>query len=111
MDLLPRSAGQHYGIDELAALECAINPTGFVVDSFRCALHCLYTTHTFEDALIKAVNFGGDADTIGAITGGLAGVLYGFKNIPSRWIETLDGDLSAELTRLAEKAHRNRAAL
>ena len=34
--------------------------------------------------IIKAVNLGGDADTIGAITGGLAGAYYGYDAIPQR---------------------------
>ena len=35
--------------------------------------------------MCEAVNLCGDADTIGAITGGLAGVFYGFEAIPNRW--------------------------
>ena len=46
-------------------------------------------TSSFEDAVIYAVNLGGDADTIGAITGGLAGAIYGSKAIPLRWIDAL----------------------
>ena len=38
---------------------------------------------------MKAVNLGGDTDTIAAIAGGLAGALYGLKSIPQEWTETL----------------------
>lgn len=83
-------------------------PTGYVVDSFRCALHCLLTTSSFEDAVVKAVNLGGDADTIGAITGGLAGALYGFSAIPGRWVRALDGGVSIPLDSLIWVAEQHR---
>ncbi len=43
----------------------------------------------FEDALILAVNLGDDADTVGAVTGQLAGALYGATAIPKRWTTQL----------------------
>lgn len=84
------------------------NPSGYVVDSLAAALHCIYTTETFEDAVVKAVNLGGDADTIGAITGGLAGAMYGFEAIPERWVACLSPDVSAEIGRLSDDAATNR---
>lgn len=62
-----------------------LKPTGYVVDTLRCALWCFINTSDFEAAVCEAVNLCGDADTIGAITGGLAGVYYGFEAIPNRW--------------------------
>nr|WP_245320898.1 ADP-ribosylglycohydrolase family protein [Methanofollis sp. W23] len=41
---------------------------------------------TFEQTLVRAVNLGGDADTVGAIAGALAGAGYGFSSIPHRWL-------------------------
>ena len=79
-------------------------PTGYVVDSFEAALYCVYTTNSFEEAVIKAVNLGGDADTIGAITGGLAGALYGFEAIPERWTKYLSPEVCAEIDELCEIA-------
>jgi len=38
---------------------------------------------------LKAVNLGGDADTVGAIYGQLAGAYYGLEAIPSKWIQGL----------------------
>lgn len=38
---------------------------------------------------MKAVNLGSDTDTTGAVTGGLAGLLYGFDNIPKNWIDQI----------------------
>jgi ADP-ribosyl-[dinitrogen reductase] hydrolase len=66
-------------------------------------LDCLLATHaalmvfmendTFEETLISAVNLGGDADTVGAIAGSLAGSHYGLGSVPRRWLSGLH-DLS-----------------
>ena len=47
-------------------------------------------TTSFEDAVIQAVNLGDDADTVGAVTGQLAGAVYGESSIPERWLERLE---------------------
>ncbi len=96
--------GDRYNVDELSGDGYVPDPTGYVVNSFKVALHCVLTTHTFEDAVIKAVNQGGDADTIGAITGGLAGALYGFDHIPDRWVKVLESDVHEEFAMLCAAA-------
>lgn len=63
-----------------------IKSSGYVIDSIEAAVWCLITTESLEEALLKAVNLGKDTDTVGAITGGLAGLYYGFDDIPSEWI-------------------------
>lgn len=85
-----------------------LNPTGYVVDSFNCALHSIAATGTFEEAIIEAANLGGDADTIAAITGGLAGAIYGYNEIPERWIQALDPKIRKQLERLVDAAVKNR---
>ncbi|MFQ5594493.1 MAG: ADP-ribosylglycohydrolase family protein [Anaerolineae bacterium] len=42
-----------------------------------------------EEALVIAVNLGGDADSIGAMVGTMAGALHGYSAIPTRWGEGL----------------------
>lgn len=66
-----------------------LNPSGYVVDSFMCALYCLHNSAGLADAICNAANMGGDADTIAAICGGLAGALYGFRDIPQEWVSSL----------------------
>jgi ADP-ribosyl-[dinitrogen reductase] hydrolase len=66
-----------------------IRSTGYVVDTLEAALWCVATTDSFEAALVRAVNLGGDADTVGAVAGQLAGALYGSSAIPERWITHL----------------------
>lgn len=69
--------------------EHEIKSTGYVVDSLEACLWSLLTTETFSEAVLKAVNLGEDTDTIGALTGGLAGIFYRENNIPKKWIRTI----------------------
>ena len=39
--------------------------------------------------MIAAVNLGGDSDSIGAVTGQIAGAYYGYAAIPERWLEAI----------------------
>ena len=63
--------------------------TGYVVDTFEAAMWCLLTTYSYKECILKAVNLGDDTDTIGAVAGGLAGIMYGFDEIPTEWVEGL----------------------
>lgn len=67
----------------------AIASSGYVASTLEAALWAVDTTTTFEDALVLAVNLGNDADTVGAVTGQIAGAVYGLSNIPERWLEPL----------------------
>jgi ADP-ribosyl-[dinitrogen reductase] hydrolase len=84
-----------------------LNPSGFVVDSFNCALYCIRRTKNFENAVVMAANLGGDADTIAAITGGLAGALYGYEAIPLRWRTLLDHETKSTLISLTGDAAKS----
>jgi ADP-ribosyl-[dinitrogen reductase] hydrolase len=55
------------------------------------ALYCFMESSTLEHALLSAINLGGDADTVGACTGALAGAWWGPGAIPSRWTRVLEG--------------------
>jgi ADP-ribosylglycohydrolase len=75
---------------DFAALpEDEIKSSGYVVDTLEAALWCLLTTDSYRDCVLKAVNLGGDTDTVAAVAGGLAGALYGYEGIPQAWRETL----------------------
>ena len=63
---------------------------GFVLYSLILSLYCFYYSDDFEDAVLEAVNLGGDADTNGAITGQLAGAYYGYNSIPEKFINGLN---------------------
>jgi ADP-ribosylglycohydrolase len=73
--------------------ESDIESGGFVADTLKAAIWCFLTTDNYRDAVLKAVNLGGDTDTTAAVTGGLAGLYYGFgeSGIPQDWIGKLAG--------------------
>lgn len=73
--------------------------TGYVIHSLQTALHDGLRAETTADAIITAVNRGGDTDTIGAITGAIAGARCGASTLPERWLEVLEE--RRELTSLA----------
>lgn len=73
---------------ELTA-EKEIKSSGYVVDTLEAAVWCLLNTSNYKECVLKAVNLGQDTDTVAAVAGGLAGILYGYKNIPSVWIDCL----------------------
>ena len=81
-----------------------IRSSGYVVDTLEAAVWSLITTGSFGEALLKAVNLGEDTDTVGAVTGGLAGLYYGYDAIPAEWI----GELKRKewIGELCEKANR-----
>jgi hypothetical protein len=59
---------------------------GYVLCSVPTAIcMVLMAERSFEAALIRAVNLGGDADTVGAMVGAMAGAATGLDAIPSRW--------------------------
>ncbi|MGA7617319.1 MAG: ADP-ribosylglycohydrolase family protein, partial [Thermoanaerobaculia bacterium] len=62
-----------------------IRSTGYVVDSLEAALWAFQWSTSFEEGCRLAANLGGDADTVAAIYGQLAGAFYGIEGIPVRW--------------------------
>lgn len=66
-----------------------IRASGYVVHSLEAALWCVGRTGTFRDAVLLAANLGEDADTTAAITGQLAGAIYGASGIPEEWSSQL----------------------
>ena len=69
--------------------EDEIRGSGYVLHSLEASLWCFFNSENYSEAVLKAVNLGEDTDTTGAITGGLAGIYYGFENIPQKWVDEL----------------------
>lgn len=63
--------------------------TGYVIYTLECAIYCLETTDNYKDAVLKAVNLGGDTDTVAGLCGGLAGIYYGYDSIPIDWLNQI----------------------
>jgi ADP-ribosyl-[dinitrogen reductase] hydrolase len=76
-----------------------ISSSGYVVHTLEAALWCTASSTSFEDAVLKAANLGNDADTVGAVTGQIAGAIYGESGIPERWLARLyEADTFRRLT-------------
>lgn len=75
--------------DYLVKEEKHIKGSGYVIESLEAALWCFARTDSFEQAVLKAVNLGDDADTTAAIVGQIAGAYYGVSAIPSSWLKKL----------------------
>lgn len=77
-------------------------PSGYIKNTVYNAVEWFRATGSIEAALIGAVNDGGDADTIAALTGGLAGAYYGYTSIPERWIKHLDPEVRVKLNEITQ---------
>ncbi|RYZ41362.1 MAG: ADP-ribosylglycohydrolase family protein, partial [Sphingobacteriales bacterium] len=69
--------------------EDEISSSGYVLSTLEASIWCLMKTDNYPDAVLQAVNLGSDTDTTAAVTGGLAGLLYGRKGIPAEWLGVL----------------------
>ncbi|WP_396953912.1 ADP-ribosylglycohydrolase family protein [Neobacillus niacini] len=86
----------------------ACPPDGFVVNTMRWVLYWMLTSETLEAVVIGAANEGYDTDTVAAIAGGLAGLAFGFDQIPKEFVNNLLGkqelqQLSAQLANLVNQ--------
>jgi ADP-ribosyl-[dinitrogen reductase] hydrolase len=65
--------------------EADVRSTGYVVHTLEAAVWAFAGTASFEEAVLRAVNLGDDADTVGAVAGQIAGAVYGLGGVPERW--------------------------
>lgn len=66
-----------------------INGSGHAFKTLEAAIWAFYNTNDMKSAIIKAVNLGGDTDTVAAICGALSGLYYGYECIPRKWLSDL----------------------
>ena len=66
-----------------------IPESGYVIDTLEIVLYSIINTNSFEEAVTKAISFGYDTDTTAAITGSIAGIMYGIEDIPEKWLSQL----------------------
>ena len=91
---------------------CALAPSdnwphagGDVMSATKAAVWAVNGSSTFEEAVVKAVNLGGDSDTVGAIAGQMAGRIYGASSFPKRWLKALINE--KEIRNLATQLFKN----
>ncbi|MES2585821.1 MAG: ADP-ribosylglycohydrolase family protein [Pseudomonadota bacterium] len=78
-----------FSYDLLGLPPSEIQSSGYCRDTLNAAQWAIANTNNFRDAILLAVNLGEDSDTAGAVTGQLAGALYGASNIPREWLDKL----------------------
>ncbi len=81
---------------------------GYAPGTLEAALFAFATTSSFQEGMLRAVNLGGDADTVGAVYGQLAGAFYGKEAIPEAWLAPLflRGRMEALALDLLRASHR-----
>ena len=62
-----------------------LKSTGYVVDTLESVFWLILNTTSYSQVIIGGINLGGDTDTIAAIAGSIAGLIYGYDSIPSKW--------------------------
>ena len=78
-----------------------IHSSGYVLHTLEASIWCILRTDSYREAVLNAVNLGEDTDTTAAVTGGLAGLLYGCAGIPQEWMEQVAR--RADIEGLAER--------
>lgn len=78
-----------------------LQANGQAVETTQAAYWLVLNAIDFEEGLVRAVNLGGDAATLGSVVGALLGARFGEQAIPERWVEPLQG--REELEQLADK--------
>jgi ADP-ribosyl-[dinitrogen reductase] hydrolase len=113
-----QDALDYVGSDAPAELLSALQPlargnspdtletSGYVIHSLQTALHDGLFADSAEEAIVTAVNRGGDTDTIGAIAGAIAGARFGASQLPDRWRDAIDeadelGSIANQLVEMA----------
>ncbi|WP_027847852.1 ADP-ribosylglycohydrolase family protein [Marinospirillum minutulum] len=61
----------------------------YVIEALENALWACWQGEDLESTLLLAANLGGDADTVAAIAGQLAGAAYGEEQLPKAWLKKL----------------------
>jgi len=67
-----------------------LSNSGYVVHTLQTALYEALTAEEAGEAIVGAVNRGGDADTLGAVAGAVAGARFGASSLPPAWLDAVD---------------------
>lgn len=82
----------------------------YCMDGLAMALHVVYSTTSFRAALLKAANLCGDADSVAAVAGQIAGAIYGADQIPAEWVAAVQQwDRGGDIALRAYKLYHGRA--
>lgn len=80
-------------------------PSSFVKDTLYTAGYFAYHKDSLEDIITSAVNIGGEADTISALAGAIAGAHFGYSKIPEKWISALKNGVKSEIEKTEKSCY------
>ena len=66
-----------------------IKSGSFIVDTLEASIWVTLNSKNYPESIIGAINLGEDTDTVGAITGSMTGIIYGYDEIPTKWLDKL----------------------
>ncbi len=66
-----------------------INESGYVIDTLETVMYAIMNSNSYRETIENCIKVGYDTDTSACIAGSLAGVLYGYENIPKEWLAKL----------------------
>lgn len=86
-----------------------IYSSGYVIHTLSSAIWCVSTSQSYEISILKAVNLGNDTDTTAMVTGTISGLVFGYKNIPKKWLNKIVrlNDINELIVKFDEKLKTN----
>lgn len=66
-----------------------IHSSGYVIHTLEASIWSLLTSNSYSETVLKGINLGDDTDTTGCVAGGLAGLYYGYSDIPEKWLNKI----------------------
>jgi ADP-ribosylglycohydrolase len=70
--------------------------SGYVVDTINTIKHVMDKATSYQDAIVLAIQYGGDTDTNAAVVGSVAALWFGLDSIPDEWLEYIQPSLQNE---------------
>lgn len=64
-----------------------IRSSGYIVDTLEASIWVILQCNSFSESIISAINLGDDK--VSAVTGSIAGIIYGYNDIPEEWLNVL----------------------
>ena len=96
-EAMARAADVHASGAPVAEALAMMGTGAAATESVPAAFLAAMAASLFEEAVFTAVNAGGDADTVGAIAGALAGARFGASGIPQALIDDLGSRIYVSL--------------
>jgi len=85
----------------ISLTEEELRASNTLIDTLTVVVWTLLKSNNYREAVLAAVNLGEDTDAVGAVTGGLAGLAFGYESIPGDWVEQMAR--KEDITQLIDK--------